>query len=554
MEYSWIIQTFILITIVTYVQCREKGRWEDWGQYSSCSRTCGGGVQHRNRRCIRGRSHMNGMCVGPGVEYSSCNTQPCPADAKDFRSDQCSRYSQVKVNGRKYSWLPHTASSTECVLKCQASENPELVKEFSRRVIDGTNCDGVDSFGICVAGVCQQVGCDRVIGSFMKEDKCRVCGGDGSTCKTMSEIFDQKNLKVGLHKVVTIPIGSTNIVVRELRNSLSYLVVKNGAGKFYINGLSKSTNDNSENNIAGTTIRYVKKPDRRDEPETLSALGPLNETLQVDLMIQDGNPGIQYEYSVQRSLVHHAENPKLRYTWINGIWTRCSKTCGQGLQIRAVSCIDRQSGVSVSNDLCDIRLKPDGRQVCRQQDCPEDRIGYSWVLGHWGECSSDCGIGEQTQLAYCQEKGTMGKAVYTDDDLCLRYVGPKPDYKRACEGDISCPHWTSGPWLECSVTCGFGRQTRQVFCQEDPPNSQEEPKQRPHELCAHESRPTRQRLCTRSPCSDGSNRNYLEFEESGEIIAHCSATLYGCCSDGKTRAENWKKTNCGQNKGNSDIR
>lgn len=37
----------------------------------------------------------------------------------------------------------------------------------------------------------QHVGCDRVLGSDSKEDKCRVCGGDGSSCETVEGIFNQ---------------------------------------------------------------------------------------------------------------------------------------------------------------------------------------------------------------------------------------------------------------------------------------------------------------------------------------------------------------------------
>lgn len=37
----------------------------------------------------------------------------------------------------------------------------------------------------------QHVGCDRVLGSDSKEDKCRVCGGDGSSCETIEGVFNQ---------------------------------------------------------------------------------------------------------------------------------------------------------------------------------------------------------------------------------------------------------------------------------------------------------------------------------------------------------------------------
>jgi len=38
--------------------------------------------------------------------------------------------------------------------------------------------------------VLQHVGCDRILGSDAVEDKCRVCGGDGSSCETIHGIID----------------------------------------------------------------------------------------------------------------------------------------------------------------------------------------------------------------------------------------------------------------------------------------------------------------------------------------------------------------------------
>ena len=76
----------------------------------------------------------------------------------------------------------------------------------------------------------------------------------------------------------------------------------------------------------------------------------------------------------------------------------------------------------------------------------------SWVLGHWGECSVTCGVGEQTQLAYCQEKGTMGQTIYVSDDICVRYLHPKPQYKRVCEDSSGCPLWATSPWSEVHGT------------------------------------------------------------------------------------------------------
>ena len=69
----------------------------------------------------------------------------------------------------------------------------------------------------------QPVGCDRILGSSAKEDKCRVCGGDASTCNTVKGDFMQKTLTVGYNDIVLIPAGATNIYVEELAATNNYL-------------------------------------------------------------------------------------------------------------------------------------------------------------------------------------------------------------------------------------------------------------------------------------------------------------------------------------------
>lgn len=56
------------------------------------------------------------------------------------------------------------------------------------QVVDGTPCSP-DSSSVCVQGRCIHAGCDRIIGSKKKFDKCLVCGGDGSSCSKQSGSF-----------------------------------------------------------------------------------------------------------------------------------------------------------------------------------------------------------------------------------------------------------------------------------------------------------------------------------------------------------------------------
>ena len=55
------------------------GRWGKWGQFGSCSRTCGGGVQLSRRECNNPVPSNGGKyCQGVRVKYRSCNLNRCP--------------------------------------------------------------------------------------------------------------------------------------------------------------------------------------------------------------------------------------------------------------------------------------------------------------------------------------------------------------------------------------------------------------------------------------------------------------------------------------------
>ena len=66
-----------------------------------------------------------------------------------------------------------------------------------RKVIDGTRCDDQQGTDVCVDGKCLPVGCDMMLGSKAKEDACRVCGGDGSSCNSVQGVHDANNFQTG---------------------------------------------------------------------------------------------------------------------------------------------------------------------------------------------------------------------------------------------------------------------------------------------------------------------------------------------------------------------
>ena len=55
------------------------GNWSAWSNWSSCSVTCGGGLQFRTRNCTNPPpNYPGGNCTGNSADTQSCNTSPCP--------------------------------------------------------------------------------------------------------------------------------------------------------------------------------------------------------------------------------------------------------------------------------------------------------------------------------------------------------------------------------------------------------------------------------------------------------------------------------------------
>ena len=54
------------------------GQWSDWGAWSACTKTCGGGQQTRTRQCNNPAPSGGGSdCTGDSQQTQDCNTDAC---------------------------------------------------------------------------------------------------------------------------------------------------------------------------------------------------------------------------------------------------------------------------------------------------------------------------------------------------------------------------------------------------------------------------------------------------------------------------------------------
>ena len=55
------------------------GQWGPFGNWSTCSQSCGGGVRTRQRECNNPLPSNGGLdCVGKMIQELSCNASACP--------------------------------------------------------------------------------------------------------------------------------------------------------------------------------------------------------------------------------------------------------------------------------------------------------------------------------------------------------------------------------------------------------------------------------------------------------------------------------------------
>ncbi|NXY81156.1 PPN protein, partial [Alcedo cyanopectus] len=454
------------------------GVWGSWGEWGKCSRSCGGGVSSRQRRCSSPRTEDTSSCVGPTQSYRSCNIQSCPEGSRDFRAEQCAEFDGIEFQGKKYKWLPYYGAPNKCELNC-IPKGENFYYRHKEAVVDGTTCEP-GKRDICVEGVCQAIGCDNLLESAKKEDKCLQCGGNGSTCYVVKGTFDVPILPKGYNQIFIIPVGATSIQIKEVMPSRNFLAVKNVRGEYYLNG--HWTIDFSRAlQVASTVMHYDRASEHDLAPELLHARGPTTEPLLIELISQEPNPGVQYEYYLP------VQGQPRGYSWSYGSWSECSSECGGGFQSRLVFCtIDNEI---YPDYMCRNKLQPDSNRTCGHQTCPQTK---RWRTGEWGSCSATCGGGTQTRSVYCVAFDGQSPQGVVDNAECMAFA-QQPRSSQPCNMR-QCAAWTTGPWSECSASCGEGVQTRTVTCRT------QQGSQAQDFACLMEPKPSATQPCLKENC------------------------------------------------------
>lgn len=246
----------------------------------------------RSRRCIR--FPQEELCWGDTHEYRVCQLPDCPPGAVPFRDLQCALYNGHPVLGtqKTYQWVPFYGAPNQCDLNCLA-EGHDFYHSFGR-VLDGTPCSP-GTQGLCVAGRCLSAGCDGLLGSDAREDQCGHCGGANDSCLFVQRVFRDAGAFAGYWNVTLIPEGARHI--RAAHRSRNHLALMGVDGYYVLNG-NWVVSPPGTYEAAGTHVVYTRATTGPEE--TLRATGPTSQDLLLQVLLQEPNPGIEFEFWLPR--------------------------------------------------------------------------------------------------------------------------------------------------------------------------------------------------------------------------------------------------------------
>ncbi|XP_037338598.2 A disintegrin and metalloproteinase with thrombospondin motifs 13 isoform X2 [Pungitius pungitius] len=452
------------------------GSWSNWSGFSPCSRTCGGGVTHRRRKCNNPRPAFGGNdCEGSDVEAELCHRQPCENTQLDFVADQCSQTDLHPLyllpnTASFYTWIPaigFVQGDDQCRYLCQSKGENFMVSRGSQ-FVDGTRCesDRTPLFGTtaaCLSGKCQLFGCDGLLHSGKVRDVCGVCGGDASSCSLTSDSYAGGQARE-YTTFLSLPVNATQVHVVNRAPLFTHMAVIVG-DRYVVSGMGE---------MALTTTHPSPLDDNRLEyslhltPDLLPAMeelflpGPLSEEISVQVYRKYGkeygektNPNISYHFYVPlRSSNVTESSPKGKWAVFT---TPCSVSCGSGVQKQVYVCVDEGNNKHLEEHNCETPPPPKQlHTTCQLSRCPP-----SWDTGAFGPCSASCGGGERVRPVRCVQR--HGAAVTKVSDAeCSPHTAP--DAGEKCNLQRCPARWRVSEPGECLAVCGPGEARRNVSC------------------------------------------------------------------------------------------
>uniref|UniRef100_A0A915Q5B9 Papilin n=1 Tax=Setaria digitata TaxID=48799 RepID=A0A915Q5B9_9BILA len=256
------------------------------------------------------------------------------------------------------------------------------------------------------------------------------------------------------------------------------------------------------------------------------------------------------------------------YEWHTSEWSKCSSECGHGHNSRRV----------IVNDWhCSSESKPESTKNCTN----EEKCNGTYYTGPWSKCSADCGGGTQSRMIVCLNYDKKPVPEWCDEadkppeeQECNLEACPTCDKSEfgCCPDNITI---ASGPHLAGCSNCsssvfgccedniteaqGIAKEGCPEFTEqiegsgeENETISDQSDKQSQEYLCEVMNDESGEKVLI--ACKNGTIEKMLldggdllaNYTYDNETSKHCSKTEFGCCSDWITPAEGKDNQGCPQ--------
>ena len=410
--------------------------WTEWGEWTDCSATCGGGKRRKYRQCV---DHQGGLvdisnCPGPESMSKDCNTQDCPTWTDWTAWTQCSATcgggSRSRVRECIVSDPIDARSSYDdslCVGESQQSEECATnVCPVWTEWTDWTQCSascgggvqkrvrdcilpknsGSNDYG-CAGEPWEMRSCNDkdcpIWTDWSDWSPCtRSCGG-GKRVKTRQCVLPET---LGKEKLRLFCPGDEEVI--EDCNT----------ERCPVPGQWTEWSQCSKSCGGGTRTKVRECINRRDRYGN-----PCNADLTETESCNDNPCPVWTEWSD---------------------WTPCTQTCGGGMRKKARECILPKSQAYKCTGESEVIEK------CNERTCPSLT---PWT--DWSSCTVTCGGGSQKRIRECLVQRTA-----TGSNPCQEPLEETIE----CNQN-TCPKWTDwSEWTSCSASCNGGTKTRVREC------------------------------------------------------------------------------------------
>ncbi|XP_053377847.1 SCO-spondin-like isoform X2 [Mercenaria mercenaria] len=494
--------------------CPIDGRFDPWGSWSTCSATCGGGSQDRQRACVFDDVAPPGQnCTGNFSESQPCNTDSCPVDGvwskwsnftdctvscgngTRFRTRKC-EYRPIgsphgnnctgldletevcgtdlcPVDGKLSAWTVWTPCSKSCE---NGTQSHNRTCDFDEKAPHGKDCDG----DLYATRSCNEEKCpiNGHWSDWSNFTECTVSCAGGTKVRNRTCLFDE-----------SAPHGSQCFGnTTDTQDCNTERCPVDGQWGEWNAWHSCDRTCGGGHKVRDRTCEYPPDTPHGNNctsgpaqdiaecnPELCPVDGTFSEWSTWTSCSASCGGGVRFhtrKCEFPKDTPHgnnctgaESEQGACNTTlcpvdgeWANWeTWTTCSVTCGGGSRSRNRNCT---FNIDVSNPA------PYGKncsgsyvdtQTCKNDTCPVDGTWSDW--SDYSPCTKSCGWGISTRMRQCEflplgsPQGNNCTGNYSQSIFCNT---------TECPQDAVWTDWSK--WTDCSAACGGGNQTRDRQC------------------------------------------------------------------------------------------